>query len=235
MPDNRYFLKERFRLNEHVYLEGPEAHHLSKVMRKKEGAIVELVNGRHELAHASVVEISKDQVILLIEEVSSTPPQNQELILALALPKTPKLEWVIEKGTELGVDTFCLFPGVRSEKPSLSPNQQTRLEHLTIAALKQCGRLSLPKIEILKPLKFWDSLPQPAFFGSLLEKAAPMPKVEAKQLMILIGPEAGWALEEEEHMTSLGAASLKLHKNILRAETAAICAISQASYLWDFQ
>jgi 16S rRNA (uracil1498-N3)-methyltransferase len=232
MPDNRFFLKDRFRLHESVYLEGQEALHLSKVMRKNEGAQVELVNGRWELALATVKEVSKDQVTLVIDEIQTTPPSSKELILALALPKTPKLEMVIEKGTELGVDTFWLFPGERSEKPSLSPNQQSRLEHLTISALKQCGRLSLPKIEIHKPLKFWEFLPKPAFFGSLSEEAVPLSPLETKKLMLMIGPEAGWTPQEEEKMTQLGALPLKLHENTLRTETAAICALSEAYLNW---
>src|SRR5579862_10014163 len=113
MPHNRYYLDTPFQENKTVTLADEEFHHLSRVLRARVGDKVELVNGRGQLAHAHLMELTKKEArlgIKAIEESKQKPP----LILAQALTRMNHLEWIIEKGTELGTTSFWLFPGILS-------------------------------------------------------------------------------------------------------------------------
>ena len=237
MPADRYYFSASLRLNEQIILEGAEAHHLSGVMRGRRGDAVEIVNGRGELAFAEVTEIEKKRVQLTILKVVIAEPAKKRLILAQALPKMNRLEIIIEKATELGIDEIWLFPGKQSEKQEISPNQTERMQGILISAMKQCGRLFLPKIELRPPLKKWETIQLPAFFGDLREGVRSFVSfVKQKQanegLLFLIGPESGFDDDEVRQMEKLGAEGVKLHENILRTDTAAIAACCMMSQLF---
>ena len=134
-------------------LEGGEFHHLVHVRRARAGESIELVNGKNALAIATIQSISKQRATLKIVDVQNAPPPKTPVILVQAITKMNHLEWMIEKGVELNASAFWLFPGERSEKGSLSPNQQERLSHLAISAMKQCGRLDLPPIRTPSPIE----------------------------------------------------------------------------------
>lgn len=101
--------------------------------------------------------------------------------------------------------------------------------------MKQCGRLFIPKITLLPPLLKWTSegIPEQAFFGDTRANASPFPKsLDSKSCLIVIGPEKGLQEKEVFHLeTNLHMKGLKLHENILRTDTASICALSLASFL----
>ncbi|WP_420420919.1 RsmE family RNA methyltransferase [Simkania sp.] len=230
MPADRFYLKESFNQGDIVFLEEEEFHHLSRVMRKKEGDAIELVNGMGALAQAKLLQIEKRKASLEILETSKHEPLLPPLILIQALPKLSHLDWIIQKGTELGASSFYLFPSERSEKDSLSNNQWKRLKLIAIGAMKQCGRLDLPSIHFASDL---DGLSLPeghAFFGDP-EAEISLPKGKAPYLLF-IGPEKGFSHEEYKNMREkFKAQAVKLHPYILRAETAAIAALTLASAL----
>ena len=235
MPAERYFLEQEFNLKETKVIAGAEHHHLAHVMRAKKGDEVELVNGMGSLALAVVEEIKKDRAILSILLVEHKPLPPCRLVLAQAIPKLNRLDFIIEKGTELGVDAFWLFPGCRSNQKELHPSQLERAKSVAIAAMKQCGRLDLPKLVILPPLldERWRSLMKgTAFFGDI-NPATPLFEVIWQQIdknnlptIFFTGPEGGFSLEEEQTLRKLEVLGVKLHHNILRTETASLMAIS---------
>lgn len=229
MPENRYFVNVPLHKQTTLHLEGEEAIHLIRVMRKKVGDTVELVNGKYQLAHAIVSSVEKKEAELSIVDVKTHSPPKRKLILAQGMTKPANLDLIIEKGTELGATEFWLFPGDKSEKKSLSPHQSDRLHKISISALKQCGRLDLPEIHEKQALEQWSSLPDvEIYFGDISEKAHPFPKtIHAQTIIIVIGPEGGFSKNEQEILTSsLNAKGIRFNQNILRAETAAICALS---------
>lgn len=234
MPHNRFFLTTSFTENTNVTLLGEEAHHLQRVMRKKKGELVELVNGKNALAKATIASIEKKKVQLHIQEVINSLP-NFPTIICQAIPKLNRLDTIVEKGTELGMTELWLFPGDLSEKKELTPNQLKRLEMITIAAMKQCGRLDLPKIVIKPKLLKWaeKDLLYPAYFGDL---SCQSPKFlecfeKKKGVLFFIGPEAGFTTNEEAHLRYLNAQGVNLHPLILRTDTAPLVALSLISQL----
>lgn len=222
MPAERYYLDSPF-LSLTVTLEGDELHHLAHVMRAKEGDTVELVNGRGVLALAAIVSIQKSEAQLKINSMHQET-KRPIVILAQAMTRQNHLEWIIEKGTELGVCAFWLFPGERSEKTEFN---EERLKRLTISAMKQCGRLTLPALEKKPPLSAWKPIGGALYFGDPQSKDI-LSKPSKEPAVFFIGPEKGFSPSEQEILRCiLKARGIKLHDNILRTETASLVALSQ--------
>jgi 16S rRNA (uracil1498-N3)-methyltransferase len=237
MPAERYFLDHPLKVHDRLELKGSEFHHLAHVMRTRKGEVVEIVNGKGALARAAIQEISKEQAVLKIEHVEEESERPCGLILAQAIPKLNRLDFILEKGTELGVDDFWIFPGEESVKKEISQHQLERFHALLIAAMKQCGRLTLPKLTLQPPLEQW-SFPadMSLFFGDLESGAPSFKDIWKKQphpVVFVTGPEAGFSKREERILRSLGAIGVKLHPHILRTDTASLMALSLLSH-WMF-
>lgn len=237
MPAERYFIEEPLIAGKSFELKGAEFHHLAHVMRTRKGEEVELVNGKGTLAQATVEQVGKDRATLSIQTLHEAPEALCRIILAQAFPKPNRLDFILEKGTELGVDTFLLFPGDLSAKKDFFPHQMERARLLTISAMKQCGRLMLPAIELKPPLEKWPLLEQVLpFFGDvepeapLFEDSAQAIRAASDPVLFFTGPESGFSAKEVDILRKLGAQGVKLHSNILRTDTASIAALSLLSH-----
>ncbi len=229
MPTARFFLPKPFIEKESVILEGQESQHLSRVCKRRPRDVVELVNGLGELALAEVLVVEKQTTTLLIKKVERTPLTEPQYILACALPHVQKLDLIVEKGTELGCDIFWFFDGDKSEKKGVSPNQKLRLNTIATSALKQSGRVYLPKMAFFPNLQsvleekatfyFGDTSPKAPLFGSVFDVKKSLP------FCFITGPESGFSNEETKWLQKK-AMGVKLHTNILRAETAPLSAIT---------
>lgn len=237
MPAERFYIQDpSFTLKKLIILEKEEFHHLMNVMRLKVGERVELINGTGALAEAAIESINKKNAILSIESIHIEPVSSYQLILAQALPRLPRLEYILEKSVELGVTDLWLFPGTFSEKKDLSPSQLERIHHIIVSAMKQCGRLYIPKVSFRPSLLSWTlkEIPSHAFFGDTRPNAPTflqeLLSLDSQSLFIVIGPEKGFQEKEVFFMEkNLHLKGVKLHENILRTETAAIHALSLAS------
>ena len=177
MPVDRFFIASPFQRGQEVILKDAEFHHLTHVMRLREGDYIELVNGQGVCAQALIKHLEKKQAFLKIESLVNQQKPPRELILAQALPRINRLDFIIEKGTELGATQFWLFPGFHSERKALTEHQMARLHSQAIAAMKQCGRLYLPTFEIKPALDQWENMKIPAYFGDLRPSAEEFSKV----------------------------------------------------------
>jgi len=239
MPSERYFYPGELCEGDDVSLEKKEALHFSRVMRGEVGDHVELVNGKGALAVAVVVKILKRAVQLRVEEVTKETAPSFALILVQAIPRLNRLEMIVEKATELGITELWLFPGERSEKKKLTDHQQNRLQMIAIAALKQCGRLFLPKIVMKSPVGEWNSLSYPAFFGDLREGTLLFAEEWQREppdkgCLFFVGPESGFDEGECQKLDALGARGVKLHDHVLRTDTAPLVALSLIGH-WRIQ
>ena len=229
MPSNRFYIQDHFEKGKELYLEGNEFHHLVKVMRQKEKDIIELVNGKHLLAKAKILALNKKKAKLLIDKIDFFKPALPPFFLAQALPKLPHLEWIIQKGTELGVSTFYLFPSERSEKKLLSSHQRQRLFQITVNAMKQCGRFDLPTLHFFPSLEKLILPKGTPFFGDLTANTF-LPKITSSYLLF-IGPEKGFSEKETFKLkNNFKAEGISLHPYTLRSETASIAAMYLAAF-----
>lgn len=206
-----------------VLLEGPEAHHLSKVMRLAPGESVALFDGAGLVATAEIVTIGKRDVTLAIHHSERTPPPNAPLVIAAAVPKGDRFDWMVEKLTELGVTQ--LIP-LRTARGVVDP-RDTKLERLRQVIIEACKQSRRAwKMDLAPVTDFTTLLHQP---GSLLIAdpsgqpfADVSPTRTASPLTIAIGPEGGWSEEELRTAHDAGVGVINLGETILRIETAAV-------------
>lgn len=237
MRAERYFFESSFKSDEYQELKGSEFHHLAHVMRARKGDAIELVNGKGALAQAFVQDLTKDKALLKIGKVHQQPEPPCRLILAQAIAKSNRMDFILEKGTELGVDSFWLFPGHHSAKKEYYPSQIEHGRMVTIAAMKQCGRLYLPSMVLQPPIDHWQNLTTMSTFFGDLDPEAPFFQHAWKELtsptypiLFITGPEGGLSKQEVQSLKNQGALSVKLHDHILRTETASLVALSLLSH-----
>jgi 16S rRNA (uracil1498-N3)-methyltransferase len=236
MPINRFFSDAHFIFGKEAYLADQELHHLSHVVRTKEGETVELVNGKGQLAQAVVSRIDKKKAVLELQKITEAPTPIFNPVIVLAIPRINRLDMIVEKGTELGMGELWLFPGVHSEKREISENQLNRLITISIGAMKQCGRLFLPPITVFPPLSKWNNFPKNCYFGDL-SPSVPIFYQEwqrkglEKEIYFFIGPESGFHKDELKILKDNHAIGTSLHGNILRTDTAAISALAVITHL----
>lgn len=209
-----------------ITLDGPEAHHLAHVLRLTPGACVELFDGRGGVAAARIAQVRKRDVELVVEQHRLDSPPSPEIVLAVAVPKGERFDWLVEKATELGVAR--LTPLV-TERSSVDPRDSKldRLRQLVIAACKQSGRNHLLE---LSPVQSWRDFVAAAATDApwmLADPTGPpfhaglLPATTARRTLA-IGPEGGWTADELALADAAGAVRVSLGATILRIETAAL-------------
>lgn len=235
MPSQRFFIDTELNENQELSISGKEFLHIVTVMRNKENSFIEIVNGREQLAKCLITKIEKTHLSLLIQKV--TFKQNLDKItIYQAFVPSQRLEVIIEKGTELGVTTFNLFPGEKSINKNINQDKINRLKLIAISAIKQCGRLNLPEISLLPPIKDWkkNKIPSPLFFGNIDAYSPKLTKSlipKDNSISYAIGPEAGFSKKEIELLKTLNVLGVNIHPYILRTETAAIAFTVLSKYL----
>jgi 16S rRNA (uracil1498-N3)-methyltransferase len=213
-------------------IDGAAAHYLLNVMRMKSGAPILLFDNRSGEWLASVADVGKRSLTVCIEHQTRPIEQVPDLWLCFAPVKKARLDWIIEKATELGV---ARLQPVITERTIVERVKRERLEAQVIEACEQCGRTALPVLGA--PLKLVQLLADwPAGRALLFADEAggvPMSTITAPApAAILVGPEGGFTARERDLLLSHAAVRrIALGPRILRAETAAITATS----LWMAQ
>ncbi len=218
MPHDRFYIDAP--LKGEVLLGGEEFCHLSRVMRKKKGDVVELFNGKNTLALATISRVSKYEAALVVTHSEDKKPLLPPLKLIQAIPKMSHLELILQKGTEIGASHFYLYPSALSEKKKFSDNQKRRLHLILVGAMKQCGRLDLPILEWGFP-----SLEGNVFFGDLSANTLFLSEVALLPATFIVGPEKGFTKEEVVDLRTK-AQGVCITPYVLRAETAAIAGLA---------
>ncbi|MEC7838835.1 MAG: 16S rRNA (uracil(1498)-N(3))-methyltransferase [Chlamydiota bacterium] len=232
MPAYRYFSDSSLLKGQTVQITDQEFHHFARVMRGGVGDVVEFVDGKGTLAFATISKKSRRDATAVIDNVTKIEAPKEKRVIAQALPKTNRIEFILEKCTELGMTEIWLFESDHSEKKKISDNQLQRMHNILVSSMKQCGRLYLPKL-VLKPhFSEWD-LPKDCLllFGDVDPSAEPLLKVlqsekELKGALFFVGPESGFSDREVVTLREMGVRGVKLHKNILRTDTAPMVALS---------
>lgn len=209
---------------ETIVLDRDESHHLIRVSRAREGEPVELFDRRGKHVLARVVDPSRDAAVLSIGEPLPGREPESRVTVGLALIQPEKFELVLQKATELGAWRFLPVISSRSEVPAdRIAGKRQRWEKIVLEAVKQSGRTVIP--EIGDPVEFIDAIAVED--AILFESENESPKVPAgKSSTLLIGPEGGWSEEELTMARSKNVAIRKLGPRRLRAETAAIAALT---------
>ncbi len=239
----RFFLPRRAIRDGWAELTGREFHHLRHVLRLCPGDRVCLFDGEGGTYRGVVEHFSPSAAYIRLLDTSLASPPPFSLILAQGLLKGPKMDLVIEKATELGVRHIVPFLSSQTTA-ALPPNRKeerlARWQRISLSAAKQSGRSDLPQIR--EPVLFRDlpslfsqDLPKLLFWEkeeqTLLKDIVPcLPPPPA--LLLAIGPEGGFSLEEVHLAREWGFLLVGLGRRILRAETASIAAVALCQFLW---
>ena len=226
-------------------LTGEQASHLIRVLRAQAGMEFDIVAG-DRVWHAVIAGITGDAVRFnLVAEVEADPALPVTLLLSIF--KFDRMEWVIEKATELGVERIVPIIARRSEKhlAKTAPNRVERWRRIARESAQQSRRSDVPVVEDAIALKAAARVKNEALSLLLaeqertmtlhhaLEEALESSGNESPSIRMAVGPEGGWAAEEEALFDSEGWKPVSLGPRILRAETAAITAMAVAAALLE--
>jgi 16S rRNA (uracil1498-N3)-methyltransferase len=203
-----------------------QAHYLGTVMRRGNGDVVRLFNGRDGEFGARIEAIRRDKATFLVED--SLRPQRPEpdLWLVFALLKRDATDLVVQKATELGV--AALLP-VITERTNAHRVNEARLGAIAFEASEQCERLTVPRLHTPRPLTklLGDWEPGRQLFVAAERSVAPALVPAHGPAALLVGPEGGFTPAELEAMRIHPFVTVvSLGPRILRAETACIAGLA---------
>ena len=211
-----------------------ESHHLGKVLRARNGVSVEILDGKGFLAQGEISEMDRKATRLGYWKENRCPA-NPFFRIAVAMTKANRWEEIIRPLTEMGVGRITPLLTERTEIRMPSGKETEKLakwRKLAIEACKQSGNPWLPEID--SPLKFGELLPDKenrSFIASIrLSFGKSLADFESPPsgALLIIGPEGGWTDGEEDWALENGAVPFSLGPNVLRTETAALCALAVA-------
>ncbi|MCF8254182.1 MAG: 16S rRNA (uracil(1498)-N(3))-methyltransferase [Bacteroidia bacterium] len=213
-----------------------ESKHCIRVLRKKAGDIITLIDGAGTEATA-VLEIDNPKKCSgrIIERTHHHPNRNYYLHIAIAPTKNfDRMEWFIEKATEIGIDEITFIETENSERAKVNLE---RCQKILVSAIKQSKQFYLPKLNPL--VSFKDCLNQNTSVKNKWIAWCPTPQtknlgVELTQLkqldsLVLIGPEGDFSSKEIALAEQYSFKAISLGSNILRTETAALYAVNSFS------
>lgn len=223
----RLFVDETLSQGATLALEGQQANYLGAVLRLGEGAQVKLFDDHTGEWLAEVTEAGKRRVSLRLVQHLRAREAAPDLWLVFAPIKRGRIDWVVEKATELGVAR--LVP-VLTRRTIVDRVNTERLRAHMIEAAEQCDRTALPKLDepekLARVLDQWP--PERALlFADEMGGEPLIPTAGTGPAAILIGPEGGFTAEERDAIRALPQAKpISLGPRILRADTAAVAAVS---------
>ncbi len=214
--------------SESVQLEAEESIHLAKVLRKKEGDIICLTNGNGLEWKGVLSQVSTRGCIANKEETAWHPKPQIKLELAVAPTKNiQRMEWLLEKATEIGVTHFTPVLCQHAERKVIKPE---RLQKILIAAMKQSQQFFLPTLAPLTPFKqVLKSTAKAKYIAHCQSgKKTVLDKIDLpthqQEAIILIGPEGDFAPEEVQWALEAQFQAVSLGQHRLRTETAGLMA-----------
>ena len=240
MPSKiRLFFPKELKANLLSNLSAEQSHYIKNVMRLKPGDTISLFNSKNGEWLTKIVNHNKENTEFKVEKLIKTRKLENDIWLAFSPIKKSPLDIMIQKATELGIQKFI---PILSERTIVKEINTERLKKIIIEASEQSNRISVPEIKNLESLKnFLDKFPKE---GSLIFCDINCDQSDLKNILskkkrgpvcILIGPEGDFSEEERQLIIEKKEIfSLSLANNILRAETAAIAAVTIVNYHLNF-
>ena len=236
MSNPRLFLPPHFFRETVLTLPEEESHYLKNVLRMKKGDSLLLLDGKGNFYRARVESMGKRGVTVRIEEKGKGEDPSFPFILAQAILKGEKMDFIIQKAVELGVKE--LIPITTRRTVVKGTRKIHRWREIARSSAQQCGRYYLPIIYEETP---WEDFLNNYSSGWILyEKGGkPLPQIlqewQGEKKVIVIGPEGGFEEEEVEEAMERGFEPVSLGKLILRAETATFYTLSVLKFFLEFK
>lgn len=203
-----------------------------QVLRMQPGDALTLFDGRGGEYEAQVEHMGRSEVRVVVGAHHAIEREAPRAVhLALAMPANERMDWLVEKASELGVASIAPLVAERSVLRLAGERAQKKQAHwqaIAVAACEQCGRNRVPVVHPVQPLAGWlAAQATPGWMLSLrpgTQAIAALPRPEA--VTLLSGPEGGLAPAEEEAALGRGWQPVNLGPRVLRAETAPLAALA---------
>lgn len=233
MSLRRFFINPTDITGETAQLTGPEAHHLRAVLRLTPGDPITFFDGTGARYQARIEQILKDRVTATITGHTRDLPPKVRLHLGQALLKGQKMDLILQKATELGVDAIWPFYSEHGIHKPPREAQMERWQRIVLEACKQCDRAKPPEIHDTREITDLMAHPPPCEIRLIfwehearqtLDEVLAGQEKDCRAVFFLLGPEGGFSETEVACAQQEGFAPVSLGPRILRAETATLAA-----------
>lgn len=223
-------------------LRGDESHHARRVLRMREGDAVVCFDGMGRGWRGRIDRYSGECAFVTIHAViDPDPTPRPQMTLAQALVKGERMDLIVQKATELGVDRIIPVIAERSEVHLDRERSEKRLERwrrIVIESAKQSERLTLPAIDMPKTLVALLAESDGPVVAFVERDARPIRDAlqalgSPASVTVVVGPEGGWSDDERRLLEQSNASCVSLGRRVLRAETAAIAGLAVVRYALD--
>ncbi len=246
MTSERFFIPGKVKDSNYVSLKGAEHHHLSKVARIKPGQAVWLFDEEGYQYYARVEEVGKENTCFQILKVEGRKNPKVRITIAQALIKSKKMDFVLQKSTELGAQVIIPIISSRTvvKIQDRMDKKVNRWKRIVLEAVKQCGNVDVPDVKIPMELKkflqrrdrsrkLFFSESGGKLFRDILMPSSINDSIPPRAATLLIGPEGGWTYKEEGNILDSGFEAVSLGPFTLRSETAAMVGLAMVSHFWN--
>ena len=216
---------------------GPSAH-ISRAMRMRTGDTLTLFNGSGGEYAATINAVGKKSVVVNIGDHRDTDTESPLAIhLGISISRGDRMDWVIQKATELGAHSISPLLSERTEvklKSDRAEKKRLHWQQIAIAACEQCGRNRIPKVHPLQNLSGWLNTATADLKLVLHHRvlANTGGTGSPSRIALLIGPEGGLSEAEIGLAENTGYQSLRLGPRVMRTETAPLAAMAILQSLW---
>ncbi len=229
----RYMLRTPADVGSVVELDEADSHHLVRIVRRHPGDEIELIDGVGGIYLAALRETGPPARVAVIER--RVGPRPSGVVLWVGLTEAARLDLVVEKATELGVDEVVVISSARARRvPDAEAwdRRAARLGRVAEAAARQSGRAALPSLrgvvpfdQVIEEIPHGEGLIIDPRGDASLAQALVGPPTRGHRTHLLVGPEAGFSHEEVSAAVAGGIPSATLGPSTLRTETAAITSV----------
>ena len=241
---HRFFVEEPAMGEDSITITGGDVNHIKNVLRMSVGDKICVINGQNNKEYyCEITAVGNDAVDTRICEIRESDQElGNEIVLFQGLPKSDKMELIIQKAVELGVHTIVPVSTDRTVvrlDAKKEANKRKRWMSISESAAKQSGRLRIPEVtpvvsyrEALEMAKKMDVRLIPYELAEGMEKTRElMSSIQPGQsVAVFIGPEGGFESSEIEKAMEIGAWPITLGKRILRTETAGLVTLAMLVY-----
>jgi len=222
-----FYSAEKLNQGEVHFLTEQDSRHCIKVLRKKRGDQIRILNGMGSIFKGIITQDDPRKCSFRVIEEEKVKPEDRVVHLAIAPTKNlERIEWLVEKITELGITQISFIQCQNSERNKMNTS---RISRKAISAIKQSGNPYLPTINEITSFKAFMNYPLEDFQKFLAHAIAPRPLIETiaasnQNYVVLIGPEGGFSEQEIKEAEINGYERVSLSPQILRTETAGLVA-----------
>lgn len=246
MSSRRFMIRSRMIREGYASFDGELFNHMVRVLRLGTGEEIVLID-EHGVEYSALIDqITREWLvakIVITQNESGDKNKAPRITVCQALPKGDKIDFILQKGTELGVHDFRIFGGQRSVAKIREEKQDAKLgrwNRIATEAARQCCRRTVPAVRWYRDIQemadavdhnlkimLWESENKNGLKQLVNSHGTPA------DVCIVIGPEGGFEKKEADLLLDNGFNPVTLGNRILRTETAALATVSILQYIWD--